>query len=49
MDDRQKHLLQVAWKNAPESKIARKQIARSTSPHKATTAKGRLELAKKGR
>lgn len=49
MDDRQKQRLEVLWKNGKDSKLARKEIARTTPRHKATTAKGRLELARKGR
>jgi hypothetical protein len=49
MNDREKHVQEVLWKNARESKLARREIASKTERHKDTTAKGRLEKARRGR
>jgi hypothetical protein len=43
MKDKEKHRLEVLWKNARDSKVARKEIAISTPPHKNTTARGKVQ------
>lgn len=46
MTPAEKDKMHVLWKNAKDSKLARREISRQTPAHKTTTPKGRIDALK---
>lgn len=43
MTPQEKHKQEVLWKNAKDSKLARREIAKSTPKHRDATPQGRVK------